>query len=278
MTAGPIRPVVASALAMMMMTTVMIAVTVSGCVPALKNPPPLHTEAGREKITTEHELSERTRASSLFDLRAVAQAREAAAILRHVADRSAEPREALLDLAQVLVWLADHESDAAVRTTDAKAAVHAGQWCLEVAPENPACHYWLGIAVGVQARERQSTALDALKVMIELLNTARAATPELDHGGPDRVLALVYLRAPGWPGGPGDPDLGYEHAGYAMKIDPSWPPNRLALAEALVAIERQAEGRQEYELALQYAQRAEDHGDPDASEWATEAAAALHKL
>jgi len=261
--------------------TLMISIFVaaaSGCVPALKKPPPLHTETGKENLTTAQETSERLRAADLFLLRTSGKARQAAVILRHTADRSAQPRETLFDLARVLVWLADHESDAAVRSADAEAAVHAGQWCLEVSPEEPACHYWLGIAVGVQARERRTTALDALPLMIELLQQARTARPELDHGGPDRVLALVYLRAPGWPGGPGDPDLGYQHAGHAMKIDPSWPPNRLVLAEALVAIERQAEGLREYEQALQHAKIEEDNGHPDAAEWAAEAVEALHKL
>ncbi len=258
------------------LTLAIFVAVLSGCVPALKKPPPLHTETGRENITAAQETSERLRAADLFLQRTPGEARQAAVILRQTADRSAQPRETLFDLARVLVWLAGHESDAAIRSADAEAAVHAGQWCLEVSPGEPACHYWLGIAVGVQARERRTTALDALPLMIELLQQARVASPQLDHGGPDRVLALVYLRAPGWPGGPGDPDLGYEHADHAMKIDPSWPPNRLALAEALVAIERQAEGLREYELALQYAKRAEENGDPDASEWAAEAADALH--
>ena len=221
-------------------------------------------------------VTEQARAADLFLLRTVAEARQAAVILRHTADRSAEPEELLLDLIEVQVWLADHESDGAARTADAAAAVHAGQWCLEVSPGEPACHYWLGIAVGAQARERRSTGLDALPVMIELLNTAREAEPELDYGGPDRILALVYLRAPGWPGGPGDPDLGYEHAGHAMKIAPDYPPNRLALAEALLAIDREPEALQEYEQALRLAQTAKKNGDPDAAEWIATASSMLH--
>ena len=55
----------------------------------------------------------------------------------------------------------------------------------------------------------------------------------LDHGGPHRVVAMVYRRGPGWPTGPGAPDEGLIEAGRAVKIAPEYPPNQLCLAEAL---------------------------------------------
>ena len=53
------------------------------------------------------------------------------------------------------------------------------------------------------------------------------------HGGPARVQALVLVKAPGWPLGPGDPDAGLAAARRAVEIDPAYPPNTLALAEAM---------------------------------------------
>ncbi len=51
------------------------------------------------------------------------------------------------------------------------------------------------------------------------------------YGGPDRVLAIVLMRAPGSPIGPGDWDLAEKHMTRAFEIDPTWPENQLYMAE-----------------------------------------------
>ena len=64
--------------------------------------------------------------------------------------------------------------------------------------------------------------------MVKLLREAIAADPRLDHAGPHRVLALVLLRAPGWPVGPGDPEgaLGEARAAAALFPDAAGEPAR----------------------------------------------------
>src|SRR5260221_722675 len=141
--------------------------------------------------------------------------------------------EGAIEAARVQIWLADHEPDAEGRQRAATLAVQAAQWCGRIAPPSPGCDYWLGAGLGVQARERPSTGLSALPRITEAFKRAAAGDPSLDHSGPDRALALLYVRAPGWPAGPGDPDLGLEHARKAGDRDPDYPPNLLTLAEAL---------------------------------------------
>jgi hypothetical protein len=111
--------------------------------------------------------------------------------------------------------------------------------------------------------------------MIERLRAAIELDPGLDHGGPHRVLALVYLRAPGWPTGPGDPELGLDEARRAVALDPGHPPNRLCLAEALVATDDIQGGRREYEAAAELAREHLDLGTPEAGEWLDEALGGL---
>ena len=152
-------------------------------------------------------------------------------------------------------------------------AVGIGQLCEENAPRAPLCDYWLAAALGLQARERAATGHDALPKMVELLRRAAASDPSVDRGGPHRLLATLLLRAPGWPLGPGDEESALPQAQAAVRIDPAYAPNQLALGEALRKNGRAAEARAAYAEALRLATA---DGDPDASGWADEALAALH--
>jgi hypothetical protein len=216
-----------------------------------------------------------TEAESLFAERDVAKGREAARLFLRAAAAEGAPIEAFLGAARVEVWLTDHLDDSAARQQAAAAAVEAAQWCVRKGPSEPACGYWLGAALGVQARERPSTALSALPEIERAFQGALLASPGLDEAGPDRALALLYLRAPGWPAGPGDPGLGLEHARAAVARSPDYPPNQLALAEALVAGGDTEAGRLAYGRALERARDMAAAGDRDAAEWAAEASKGL---
>jgi len=167
------------------------------------------------------------------------------------------------------------ERDHAERVRLAKSAVAVGQLCEENAPASPLCDYWLAAALGLQARERTATGHDALPHMVDLLRRAARADPAVDRGGPQRILALVLLRAPGWPLGPGDAEAALPEAQSAARIAADHPPNQLALAEALKKNGRTVEARGAYSEALRLATSAGFRDDPDAAGWADEARAAL---
>jgi tetratricopeptide (TPR) repeat protein len=117
---------------------------------------------------------------------------------------------------------------------------------------------------------RRPIALDALPRIVELLEGAASRAPSLDDAGPDRVLALVLVRAPGWPTGPGDPDLALEHARRAVELAPRHAPNRLCLAEALEAVDLDDEARAELRAATELVRAGEAAGDPRAGDWRQE--------
>jgi hypothetical protein len=106
--------------------------------------------------------------------------------------------------------------------------------------------------------------------MLQHLRRAAAADPALDLAGPERVAALVLLRAPGWPLGPGDPDSGLLEARRAAARFPDHPPNQLALAEALLATGAAEAGRAAARRAVELARGLAARGDPDAAGWAAE--------
>lgn len=250
----------------------------SGCVSSLREPPPLATLGGPAPAgqapgaaDLDHLLQEAEAGLARRpDAAAVAQARE----LFLAAARADESRsESLLGAARATAWLVEHEPDSARRAALATAGVQICQWCVRRTAGSVECRYRLALALGQQARERPATATDALPRIVALLEEVIATAPHLDQAGGHRVLALLLLRAPGWPAGPGDPDSGLEHARKAVELAPEYPPNLLTLGEALATTGSHDEARAAYRRAAELAQSRAAAGDPDATEWAKQAAA-----
>lgn len=184
----------------------------------------------------------------------------------------------LVEAAKTGVRIAEHDPDGAARARAAVDAVLASQRCVQLAPGSAACVYWLGASLGVQARERPTTAHAALPILIASFRRAAQADPLYEQAGPDRALALVYLRAPGWPAGPGDPDLGLTHAQRAVALRPEYPPNLLVLAEALLSTEDRAAAREACVRALAAAKSGPHSRDSDVADWLHDAGALLARL
>jgi tetratricopeptide (TPR) repeat protein len=189
----------------------------------------------------------------------------------------ADPRraEAFAGAIRAKAFRLGRSKDAAERLRLAQDAVGVGQLCEQGSPAHPLCDYWLAAALGLQARERSATAKDALPRMADLLKRAARADETVDRGGPHRLLAVVLLRAPSWPLGPGDPEAALPEALAAVKVSPDHAPNQLALGEALKKNGRDDEARKAYQQALRLAKEAEARGDPDAKGWIDDANAGL---
>jgi hypothetical protein len=127
----------------------------------------------------------------------------------------------------------DHESDSKIRAELAAEADHHADACLAREPQAAACLYGRAVAFGLEARAYPTRAGAILKNMLDVLGRAESADPNYDEAGPARVRALVLIRAPGWPLGPGDAEAGLAAARRAVGLQPLYPPNLLALAEAL---------------------------------------------
>lgn len=255
-----------------------VLVALIGCSSALHRPVELTQPAESSTKSTTERLAV---AQAEFADRSEAGAHRAAALYSAIAavgkaegDYDAS-HDGLIGAIRTRVWLAAKLDDAAERRGLALSAVNAGQLCERDFPADAACAYWLALAVGSQARERRSTAVDGLDVMEDRLRKAIAIDPALDHAGPHRVLALLYLRAPGWPTGPGDPDAGFEQAQIAVTLDGSYPPNLLVLGEALAALDEAEASRDAFLRARQSAERFRVDGHPEAEEWITKASEAL---
>ena len=244
-----------------------------GCASALR---PL---GDLERFTGEREGSgvnvDLSLAEQSWELQTIESVTDAAAMYLHAAGH--EPGRAVYwaRFIQMESWLADHLEDKAKRREAAVAATEGSQWCLQYSPSDIGCRYWQAVAIGVQAREKKSTGLDALPRMIELLEAVAAEDPAYDRSGAFRVQALVYLRAPEWPTGLGDAEEGLDRAERAIAVDDGYAPNWLALGEALQAVEELDEARNAYRKAEMIAAEAVAAGNRAAEEWLQEARSAL---
>ena len=163
----------------------------------------------------------------------------------------------------------EHERDATARNALADDARREAEACLASDPKAAACLYGHAIALGLDARAHPAHAGQSLKQMLAELEAADTADPAYDQAGPARVRALVLTRAPGWPLGPGDPAAGVDAARRAVSLKPQYPPNLLALAEALSKNADSAGARAAYQCAHAAALAAPPSADRD--EWLNEA-------
>jgi tetratricopeptide (TPR) repeat protein len=169
----------------------------------------------------------------------------------------------------------DRESDSRTRGELADEASRDADACLARAPQAAACHYGRALALGLEAKAHPTRAGELLKSMLESLSSAESADPTYDQGGPARVRGLVLVRAPGWPLGPGDAEAGLAAARRAATLRPQYPPNLLALAEALAKNGNPKDARENYERARDAARALPPSADRDA--WLRQADEALQR-
>lgn len=262
------------------LTLILLAVCASACSPALREPPSIAALASNPKPVPASAAAALlddagARWAKRPDAAAVA---EAEALYLRAAEADPKDTSGLIGAARAKAWLADRERDPKRRAELAVSAVQTSQWCQRRQPELAACDYWLALSVGLQAREVRITADDGLKKMVPALQRAVDKDPEYDEAGPHRVMALLLVRAPGWPVGPGDPEAALEHAKKAVALRPGFPPNLFALAEAQASLKDRAGARKSYIEGKSLAAAKRDAGDPDAPFWIVEADNALSRL
>jgi hypothetical protein len=210
----------------------------------------------------------------------------ALAALTLAACKTPPPRPAAPQLSMTVEQLAaavaadarrsDTETDSKLRDQLAADALQNAQACLERAPQAAACLYYDGVALGLKARAHPLQANEALKSMLDALGGAEAADAAYDQAGPARVKALVLIKAPTWPLGPGDAEAGLAAARRAVALRPEYPPNVLALAEALAKTGDTHGAQESYRHARDLIQALPPSRDRD--DWLHDANQALGKI
>ncbi len=119
-----------------------------------------------------------------------------------------------------------------------------------VEPKRAEGHYYLAIALGLEASTRSVGAFDLLPKMQEQAKLAIAADGTVDHAGPHRLMAALLITAPPWPASVGDVDEGLQEAKKAVEIAGDYPANRLYLGEALMKNDQRDAARAELQSVV----------------------------
>jgi hypothetical protein len=247
----------------------------AGCASALKEPPPIANLQLEPTGTVPANALLQEAAEEYAKRPDPVAVRRAEGLCLAAAQADESQAAGLVCAIQAKSWLAQREKDVKVRTDLAVSAVQAGQWCLRREPASVACKFWLAVALGMQARDRPTTVEDGLKRMVHLLREVATEAPLLDEAGPERVLGILLVRAPGWPIGPGDSEEALVHARKAVELRPGYPPNQLALGEVLLKNGERAKGRAALLRAVELAGQPPWSGDPDVPSWVADAQALL---
>ncbi len=171
------------------------------------------------------------------------------------------PVDALKGAMCLGVW-ARHGEDFDKAGQDAALGLRLARRALEVKPDSPLAQYVTAALTGLWAERFPQQGLKAVPEIERLAKEAAQAFPELDHGGPDRLLGELYLRAPAFPVSIGDSALAVEHYEAAVALAPQFAPNRLGLARAFLEDEQTDKACIEYHRFLKLV----DDGKPDYGE------------
>jgi len=139
--------------------------------------------------------------------------------------------------ASCYAFLLKEETDRTVQLEDAKRGRNLAEAAVQKAPQSGLGHYLAAMLTGLQAERNPLDGLNAVPIIEKEARIAARLSPDLDHGGPDRMLGELYLRAPGPPISIGDSNKAVIHYRRAIKHAPHHLDNRLGLVESLLVEE-----------------------------------------
>lgn len=135
---------------------------------------------------------------------------------------------------RICYMLADSDSDKNTRKRFAAEGVRWGEIALNLGDWfDGKVHYYLAINLGIAIENSTLMALKNLGRIVDELKKAQKYAPGTDGGGPARILAMIYLKAPSWPHGIGDVDKAVSMLKKLVHDYPNNPLNHIFYAEAL---------------------------------------------
>lgn len=117
-------------------------------------------------------------------------------------------------------------------------------------PNKPEGHFWLGVLYGVYGEARGvMKSLFLVDDIKEEMNITLKLDPNIEGGGPYRLLGRMYYKLPGIAGGSKDKSL--EYLLKAKEICPSNALTRIYLADTFLAMKKKEEAKKELKEVIE---------------------------
>ena len=133
-----------------------------------------------------------------------------------------------------------------VRSALAKEGAEACRLALKESPADAACHYYLGLNLGILAQTQPLRALGLVREMETQWQACQLLDPGFDHAGADRSLGMLYEECPSAPLGVGSRSKARFHLARAVQLAPDHPENRILWIEFLVQRHENATAVEEF--------------------------------
>ena len=139
---------------------------------------------------------------------------------------------------RIALHLAERNNDPVKRESIGNEGVRLAEQALSLGgKQDAAVHYYLAANLGLAVHDHPVEAANSLKRLESEIQQAVDLNPDLDNGGPLRLLGMLYLKAPAWPAGMGDGDKALELLKQVADKHPEHPLNHLFHAQALWDVE-----------------------------------------
>lgn len=100
-------------------------------------------------------------------------------------------------ISKAYYWIGTHTKSKDKKLRTYKNGIEFGKMCIQVAPKEPACHYWLGVAYGKYGEAKGiMQSLYLVPFMKKELNTVIKLKPSFRNYGAYGVLGWVYFKVP----------------------------------------------------------------------------------
>lgn len=204
----------------------------------------------------------------------LASARAAAAIWSERLRRNARDFEAAWKLARAHYWLGGHAPEHE-RKALLEEGIRAGRAAAAAQPNRPEGHFWIAANMGAlaesfglrQGLKYRGDIRDELLIVLKL-------DPAFQDGSADRALGRWYYKVPGLFGG--SKKKSEEHLRRSLAYNANSTTSRFFLAETLIAMDRDAEAKEELKKVL--AAPVHPEWVPEDKEWKEKARRLLASL
>jgi len=184
-----------------------------------------------------------------LQMKDMAAAKEALAKYREALSQGGDKYEVYWRIARIMYYIGDHTESKKEKKIIFSQGIYYAKKAVELEPEKPDGHYWLGVNYGVYGETKGVLkSLSLVKPIKKEMNKVIELDQGYEDGGPDRVLGRVYFKLPGFAGGSKDKSL--EHLLKSKELGPEDALTRLYLADTYRAMKKIDKAREELEYIL----------------------------